>query len=106
MRCTQNYFCYCDLQTKDKQLNILGRTLNSGKKDTLQGFKTVQKPNIEEPFIIKSKNAKEEVKGTLYRISFLDLHNLDEYEKVFNTKRITAKLKSGKKAWVYVDSYN
>ncbi|WP_136466896.1 gamma-glutamylcyclotransferase family protein [Flagellimonas onchidii] len=100
MRRTQNYFCYCDLQTKERQMQVLGRQLN-GKKDKLPGFKTIEKNNVG-PYLAKSKKDNSEVSGTLYRISFYDLFNLDEYEKQFETKRIKTTLKSGSLAWVYV----
>jgi len=103
MRCTQNYFCYCDLQTENRQLQVLGRKLSSGKKEILPCFKIIEKKNIVGPFAVKTDNCKEKIEGTLYKISFADLFKLDEYEKAFKTQRITADLLSGAKVWIYVD---
>jgi len=103
MRCTQNYFCYCDLQTKVRQLAILGRPL-LGKEDSLPNYQTFKKNNVG-PYIRWSNKKRDQVKGTLYKISNRDLFLLDEYEKMnFQTKRIKTTLKSGTSAWVYIDN--
>lgn len=103
MRCTQNYFCYCDLQTEKRQLQVLGRKLLQGKKEVLPFFKIIEKEHFSGPFAVKTDNCKEKIVGTLYKISFADIFKLDEYEKAFQTQRITTKLLSGKNAWIYVD---
>lgn len=105
MRCTQHYFCYCDLQTDERQLQVLGRKI-IGKKDILKGFKLVEKQGFDAPFAVKSPNPNHKIEGTLYNISFVDLFHLDEYEQAFNTDRIKAELESGMMAWVYIDSRN
>ncbi|UJH68682.1 gamma-glutamylcyclotransferase family protein [Allomuricauda sp. SCSIO 65647] len=105
MMTTQRYFCYCDMQTSERQLEILGRKI-TGKKDILSGFKMIGVEGFEEPFATRSAKPHDQVGGTLYNISFVDLFHLDEYEKQFNTTRIKAKLKSGLMAWVYIYGLN
>ena len=105
MKCTQHYFCYSDLQTNERQLQVLGRKI-TGKKDILKGFKLVEKKGFDAPFAVQSNNPVHKLEGTLYNISFVDLFHLDEYEEQFKTTRIKAELRSGLMAWVYIDSLN
>ncbi|MEO0570736.1 MAG: gamma-glutamylcyclotransferase family protein [Bacteroidota bacterium] len=103
MKATQYLFSYGTLQNEDIQRMVLGRTLK-GKSGILLGYRISQKkvhgkyPLIE-PSPIKTDN----VRGKLFRVSNFELHELDHYE-TYAYMRIEVELKSGTKAWVYVEN--
>jgi gamma-glutamylcyclotransferase (GGCT)/AIG2-like uncharacterized protein YtfP len=41
----------------------------------------------------------------VFEITDAELASVDEYEAVFFYKRVTARLASGRHAWVYVDAH-
>ncbi|MEN1784193.1 MAG: gamma-glutamylcyclotransferase family protein [Bacteroidota bacterium] len=100
---TQYLFSYGSLQKEDVQQQLLNRKLR-GKKAVLYGYKRFENvvygvyPVIQPTIDLQSK-----VKGRLFKVSFLDLYIIDEYEtKAY--KRIQVLLKSGIRAWAYVEN--
>lgn len=109
----EKLFSYGTLQYKKVQVETFGREL-VGDKDTLLGFylseiiikdRAVIKAsgtNIH-PILRLSQNPAEEVNGTIFEITKEELLRADKYE-VAEYMRISAKLKSGKTAWIYAAS--
>jgi gamma-glutamylcyclotransferase (GGCT)/AIG2-like uncharacterized protein YtfP len=109
----ENLFSYGTLQIEKVQLETFGRLL-AGQPDILAGFKkTVVKIEDENvvatsgeshhPIIRYTGELKDTIEGTVYEITAEELKHADEYE-VDSYKRISVELKSGKKAWVYVEA--
>jgi gamma-glutamylcyclotransferase (GGCT)/AIG2-like uncharacterized protein YtfP len=106
-------FSYGTLQQEDVQLSTFGRLL-SGSADALVGF-TQSMVKIEDqevvatsgkthhPIVKFSDNAEDRVQGTVFEVTDSELAHADAYE-VDAYRRVSAKLASGKQAWVYVDA--
>ncbi len=103
-------FSYGTLQQKEVQLANFGREL-SGSKDTLQGYVVGEIEITDErvlresgkaihPILRFTGNAHDEVAGTVFEITDSELAQADDYE-VDDYVRISARLKSGKTAWIY-----
>ena len=106
-------FSYGTLQQENVQLAIFGRRL-SGQPDELPGFEQalvhIEDPNIvaasgmtHHPIVKFNGSAASRVPGTVFEISEAELRNADSYESSAY-KRVSAKLASGKQAWVYADA--
>ena len=105
-------FSYGTLQEKDVQLSTFGRLLE-GQKDELPGFER-SAARIEDPEVVAATgmthyanvkfNGKSDslVTGTLFEITDAELSAADQYENRAGYQRVTAKLVSGKEAWVYL----
>jgi len=103
LRFTQYLFSYGTLQNIDVQRAILGRTLK-GKIGILAGYRISNKKlHGKYPVIEPSPLETDNVKGKLFKVSHFELHELDHYE-TYAYKRIEVKLKSGTKAWAYVEN--
>jgi len=106
-------FSYGTLQLEAVQLATFGRLLE-GSSDALSGF-ALALLKIEDPAVIaisgKSTHTvakftgrdSDEIPGTVFRVTPDDLRNADKYE-VDACKRIAVILRSGIRAWVYVDA--
>ena len=108
----EKLFSYGTLQQTNVQIETFGRELN-GEKDTLLGYRLSEVEIKDEsvietsgtnihPILKISNNSNEEVQGTVFEITDDELHQADVYE-VSEYKRVSAKLKSGKTAWIYVE---
>ena len=109
-------FSYGTLQQEDVQLSTFGRQLH-GEKDELVGFAS-SLVRIEDPHVAATLgkthhanatfngNEQSRVPGTVFEITDAELANVDEYERPFFYERVTARLASGRQAWVYVHTRN
>lgn len=104
-------FSYGTLQQENVQMASFGRLLQ-GNPDALIGYASVTieifDPDVVaasgakfHPMVVETGNSADEVPGTLFAITAAELAAADAYE-VSDYKRISATLKSGKRAWVYV----
>jgi gamma-glutamylcyclotransferase (GGCT)/AIG2-like uncharacterized protein YtfP len=109
---TEYLFTYGTLQTEEVQLEIFGRLLE-GHADALPHYalKTIEIQDHE--FVIKSGTAihrnlqftgvaSDFVEGTVYSVTREELEQADAYEPEGYERRMV-QLKSGAKAWVYVN---
>ena len=106
-------FCYGTLQLEAVQMATFGRLL-FGTSDALLGFELVPL-EIGDPAVIAMSGkathtiAKftghdpDEILGTVFGVTPDDIRNADKYE-VDACKRIAVNLRSGIRAWVYVDA--
>jgi hypothetical protein len=103
-------FSYGTLQKDQVQLNLFGRLL-PGIRDRLIGYKIVPIDITDEQFLstgeqktqltVRYSNDKNDIiEGTVFGISANELLIADKYEPD-NYKRISVKLESGKRAWIY-----
>ena len=106
-------FSYGTLQQEDVQLSTFGRSL-SGQKDQLLGFEQSFLKVKDQAFVRTSGtarhavvrrtgHAKDTVEGTVFEVTDDELEQADKYEPV-EYKRMTARLASGRQAWVYVET--
>lgn len=104
-------FFYGTLQQQNVQMVSFGRLLQ-GDPDALIGYGSVTieifDPDVVvasgakfHPMVVEAGNPADEVQGTLFSITEAELAAADAYE-VSDYKRVSAALKSGKRAWVYV----
>ena len=106
-------FSYGTLQQDAVQLSTFGRLLK-GERDELVGFEQ-SLFRIEDPqFVATSGKAHHaivrfngrsdsRVAGMVFEVSASELAQADQYEPA-GYKRVSAKLASGKEAWVYADA--
>ena len=104
-------FSYGTLQDKAVQIANFGREL-TGRRDAITGY-TQTLVEITDPDVLKtsgkafhpivqpSGDTSDEVAGTVFQITSEELAAADSYE-VSDYKRVSAPLKSGGEAWVYV----
>jgi hypothetical protein len=107
-------FSYGSLQQDDVQLATFGRLLD-GRPDALPGFGPALVP-IDDPAVIAAlgrthhanvvRNGRDDsrVAGTVFEVTDEELVRVDAYEAAYSYTRITARLASGRDAWVYVDA--
>lgn len=112
----EHLFSYGTLQDEKVQLDTFGRILN-GSPEILQSYRMYfiaiedisaveSSGKTHHPILHFSGNIKDEIKGMLFEITEVEMNNADIYEAE-QYKRIKVTLKSGKKAWVYVENkYN
>jgi gamma-glutamylcyclotransferase (GGCT)/AIG2-like uncharacterized protein YtfP len=104
-------FSYGTLQDRQVQIANFGRDL-IGRADALPGYTqtmvAIDDPHVvatsgktHHPIIEPGSNPHDEVMGTVFEITALELAAADKYE-VSNYRRIAVTLKSGVQAWVYV----
>ena len=109
---TQNLFTYGTLQTEEVQLATFGRRLE-GHADALPGYTLKTIEIQDEDFVAKSGTAihrnlqftgepSDFVEGTIYSVTQQELEQADAYEPD-GYKRVLVQLKSGAKAWVYLN---
>ena len=110
---SENLFSYGTLQDEAVQLSTFHRKL-TGSPDAITGYKLSYVEIKDEdvvttsglthhPILTYSGKVDDLVNGTVFQVSHDDLLHADEYE-TGDYKRIQVKLKSGGKAWVYIDS--
>lgn len=106
-------FSYGTLQLDAVQLATFGRKL-VGTADALPGFAqsmmkiedagvVATSGKTHHPFATFTGRETDSVPGTLFRITAEELQNADQYE-VSAYKRVAVILRSGARAWVYVDA--
>ncbi len=106
-------FSYGTLQLESVQLETFGRTL-SGKPDEMPGFEQ-SLVKIEDPDVVRKSGKThhpivrftgrdaDTVKGVVFQITAGELEHADEYE-VAAYRRVAVRLRSGVRAWVYIDA--
>jgi gamma-glutamylcyclotransferase (GGCT)/AIG2-like uncharacterized protein YtfP len=106
-------FSYGTLQQEAVQMSTFGRLLQ-GHPDELVGFEQSLR-KIEDPQFVATSgkshhaivtfNGRDDsrVRGMVYEISDRELASADQYEPA-GYERISARLASGKQAWVYADA--
>jgi len=106
-------FSYGTLQLEAVQLSTFGRTL-AGTPDELPGFAqsmmkiedaavVATSGKTHHPIVTFTGRESDTVAGTVFQITREELLNADKYEVAAYT-RIAALLRSGVRAWVYVDA--
>ncbi len=110
---TEFLFSYGTLQLEAVQMATFGRLLD-GTSDALLGLEEVEL-KIDDPEVIAvsgktqhtiarfTGRASDVIVGTVFRVTPDDIQNADKYE-VDACKRIAVTLRSGTRAWVYVDA--
>ncbi len=109
---TEFLFSYGTVQLESVQTAAFGRRL-AGAADVLPGFEQsmveIEDASVVEksgqthhPMVRFTGRAPDEVSGTVFQITAEELANADRYE-VAAYRRVAATLKSGVRAWVYVD---
>ena len=110
---TELVFSYGTLQLEAVQLATFGRKL-VGTADVLPGFAQsmmkIDDPDVvatsgktHHPIVAFTGRDSDSVAGTVFRITVKELQHADEYE-VAAYRRIAVTLRSGARAWVYVDA--
>jgi gamma-glutamylcyclotransferase (GGCT)/AIG2-like uncharacterized protein YtfP len=110
---TENLFSYGTLQTEAVQLATFGRMLE-GRPDALVGYRLTMILIEDQDFIAVSgaahhRNvqftgvASDLVEGTVFALTVEELERADAYEPE-GYRRVRARLRSGVRAWVYVNS--
>lgn len=106
----QRLFSYGTLQQKEVQMANFGREL-SGEKDILQGYVVGEIEITDErvlresgkaihPILRFTDNPADEVSGTVFEITDVELARADDYE-VDDYVRCLVTLQSGKECWIY-----
>jgi gamma-glutamylcyclotransferase (GGCT)/AIG2-like uncharacterized protein YtfP len=106
-------FSYGTLRQENVQLATFGRRLD-GNEDFLVGFEqsmvkiedqevVATSGKTHHPIVKFSGNAADRVQGTVFQVTDSELEHADKYEVDAYT-RVSARLASGKHAWVYVDA--
>ena len=109
---TENLFAYGTLRTESVQLDTFGRRLE-GKPDTLVGYRLTMIQIEDQDFVVLSGSADHRnlqftgitsdlVEGTVFRVTKKELEQADAYEPA-GYKRVPVELRSGTKAWVYMN---
>jgi hypothetical protein len=110
---TELLFSYGTLQLEAVQMATFGRLL-AGTSDALPGFEEVTL-TIEDQAVIAvsgkthhtiarfTGHSSDVIFGTVFRVTPEDIQNADKYE-VDACKRVALTLRSGVRAWVYVDA--
>jgi len=110
---TELVFSYGTLQLESVQLSTFGRKL-VGAPDALPGFAQsmmkIEDPQVvatsgktHHPFATFTGRDADAIPGTVFQVTAEELLNADKYE-VAAYKRIAVILRSGARAWVYVDA--
>ena len=108
---TENLFAYGTLQTDAVQLATFGRRLE-GTEDALLGYRLRIIRIDDQEFVAASGTADhrnleltgnpvDSVEGTVFKVSQSELELSDAYEPE-GYKRVLVQLRSGLKAWVYI----
>ena len=110
---TEFLFSYGTLQLEAVQMATFGRRLE-GRADVLEGFASVPL-KIDDPAVIAvsgkeyhtmarfTGRAGDAISGTVFRVTHAEIDSADGYE-VAAVKRVAVVLRSGVRAWVYVDA--
>jgi gamma-glutamylcyclotransferase (GGCT)/AIG2-like uncharacterized protein YtfP len=106
-------FSYGTLQQEAVQRSTFGRVLH-GQPDEIVGFEQALLKIDDPEFVATSGKAhhaiarytgrnESRVRGMVFEVSDSDLAHADQYEPA-SYKRVSARLASGKEAWVYADA--
>jgi gamma-glutamylcyclotransferase (GGCT)/AIG2-like uncharacterized protein YtfP len=109
---TEFLFSYGTLQLEAVQMETFGRRL-AGTRDALPGFaqgsRAIDDPNVpaalgQTHYAIARYTGKttDTVDGTVFAVTTEEIRRADDYE-VAGYKRVAVMLRSGIRAWVYVD---
>lgn len=110
---SENLFAYGTLQTEAVQLSVFGRRLD-GKEDVLAGYRLTIVRIEDEDFVALSGSADHRslqftgnpsdfVEGGAFAVTRSELLQADAYEPAGYTRTLV-QLRSGLKAWVYLDN--
>ena len=110
---SENLFAYGTLQTEAVQLSVFGRRLD-GKRDVLAGYRLTIVRIEDEDFVALSGSADHRslqftgnpsdfVEGAAFAVTRSELLQADAYEPAGYTRTLV-QLRSGLKAWVYLDN--
>ena len=113
MAATEHLFSYGTLQLESVQRSTFGRTL-AGTADVLPGFaQDMMKIDDADVVAVSGQTHhpaarftgrdSDGVPGTLFQVTAEELEHADRYE-VAAYKRVAVRLRSGIRAWVYVDA--
>jgi gamma-glutamylcyclotransferase (GGCT)/AIG2-like uncharacterized protein YtfP len=108
---SEKLFSYGTLQYEAVQLSTFNRKLN-GSPDVLIGYRLstlkISNPDVVatsgeavHPVLIYTGNNTDQVNGVVFDITAQELQLADQYEAA-DYKRVSASLRSGSHAWVYV----
>jgi hypothetical protein len=109
----EQLFSYGTLQLEPVQLATFGRRLE-GKPDALVGFRR-ENLKIEDPEVVRlsgkdvhvivahTGSPADQVDGAVFSVSMQEILAADRYE-VADYRRVSVVLRSGRRAWVYVDN--
>jgi len=96
-------FTYGTLQDQQVQQYVFGRELK-GSRDELSGFTVVEDAVYDRfPLVLPTGNPKDFVAGIAYEVTQDDLFRCDAYETSAYCRKLFT-LRSGMKAWVYVEN--
>ena len=110
---SERLFSYGTLQRETVQVSTFGRLLE-GTPDSLPGYRITLIP-IADPEVVAStgdtdyKNVEysgvmdDVVEGMVFNVAMSELELADEYEADADYMRVVVELKSGTKAWVYLN---
>ena len=109
---TERLFSYGTLQTESVQLSTFGRRLD-GSLDALVGYRLRMIKIEDQDFVVTSGaeyhrtleftgSASDFVEGTVFSVTQQELEQADAYEPD-GYERIKIKLRSGTKAWIYLN---
>ena|SRR5690349_3662147 len=97
----ESLFSYGTLQHQEVQLSTFGRTL-AGERDALLEYsQTTFGPHLNVQF---TGQVSDSVEGTRFEVTRAELEKADIYEATADYNRIEVQLKSGRPAWVYLNS--
>ena len=93
-------FSYGTLQDHEVQVSTFGRSLK-GERDALPEYRQVTfGPYLNVQF---TGHQSDRVEGTRFEVTGAELEEADIYEATADYKRIQVQLKSGSRAWVYLN---
>ena len=110
----EHLFSYGTLQIESVQLATFRRKL-AGDPDTLPGYRQTR-IEIKDPGVVDAGGAKyhlnaqftgrdsDFVAGTRFKVTWKELEQADIYEDAADYRRVSVRLKSGTRAWVYVSA--
>ena len=110
---TERLFSYGTLQTESVQLSTFGRRLD-GSPDALLAYRLRMIKIEDQDFVVMSGaeyhrtleftgNASDFIEGTVFSVTQQELEQADAYEPACY-KRFEIKLRSGMKAWTYLNN--
>ena len=110
---TENLFSYGTLRTESVQLDTFGRRLE-GKPDALVGYILKMIRIEDQNFVALSGTAdhrnlqytgitSDSIEGTVFSVTKKEVEQADAYEPE-GYKRVLVELRSGTKAWVYLNT--
>jgi gamma-glutamylcyclotransferase (GGCT)/AIG2-like uncharacterized protein YtfP len=95
-------FSYGSLQRAEVQRETFGRLLD-GVAEELVGWQLVPAEQLSPHANVVRAPVTSRVLGKAFEVSAAELAAADEYERRDGYVRVTARLKSGRSVWVYVD---